>query len=103
MGGFWRMQLGYAVIRRSTRIPRLWWRQVRLNIIWEVFRGECSRLEARKVSGGVCEYLEQPGAMVDFGCALVEVRDGLPKASLLRGLSIARLLDEIRSLDAPNC
>ena len=57
----------------------------------------------RRRSGGVCEYLEQPGAMVDFGCALVEVRDGLPKASLLRGLSIARLLDEIRSLDAPNC
>jgi hypothetical protein len=49
---------------------------------------------ARGRSGGVCEYLELPGAMVDFGCAMVEVRDGLPKASLLRGLSIARLLQD---------
>lgn len=47
LDGFWRMQLGYAVIRRSRRLPRLWWRQVRLNIIWEVNGGECSRLEAR--------------------------------------------------------
>jgi hypothetical protein len=39
--GLWRMQLGYAVIRRSTRGPRLWWRQIRLYIIWEVIGVEC--------------------------------------------------------------
>jgi hypothetical protein len=56
---------------------------------------------ARGRSGGVCEYLKLlPGAMVDFGCALVEVRDGLPLSSAVS--SIARLLDGIQSLDACN-
>jgi len=48
MDGFWRTQLGYAVIRRSTRVPRLWWRPVRLNIIWERVRGECVRSRTKK-------------------------------------------------------